>query len=134
MGEQSVIMERNWTSVGAEFREGDDQTRLEAAIDALEWESVEGSKPAMPGLCIKDVIAQLRIPKVDLVAYRGGGDLTYPDGDSGGRAYYALYGIQGHYKNGRARVYVLDQGGVATPVCSDFWPNVEGGDADAGSV
>lgn len=114
-------MERNWTSVGAEFRQGDDQARVERAIAGLAWEPVEGAKPAMPGLCIRDVIRELRIPKVDKIAI-GTTALIYPDGDSGGNAYYSLYGIQGHYKNGRARVYVLDTGGRAIPVCSDFYP------------
>ena len=114
-------MERTWTSIGAPYVEGR-EAQINRAIDALAWESVEGEKPMMPALAIGDAIKQLRLPKVSRVAIATT-DLTYPDGDCG-RAYYALYGIEANYKNGRARLYLLDRGSESIPVCSDFYPAV----------
>ena len=116
-------MKRTWTDVGAALLrrvrlEGPDgyptrarisRAKVEAGIRGLRWRSVEGSHPASQGLAISAAIREFRIPKVDSVAY------------SSALAPYDLIGIQGHYTNGRARVYIVDTGSSLTPVASDFW-------------
>lgn len=87
------------------------QPLVEKAIAALEWETVEGDKPMMPALSISECIKQLRLPRVSQVAI------------SSDLAPYGFYGIESRYSNGRARVYVLDQGGILLPLASDFWPD-----------
>jgi len=34
-----------------------------------------------------------------------------------------VLGIEGNYKNGRARAYLLDIGTEVVVLASDFWPN-----------
>lgn len=113
-------MKRTWTQTGAEYTSGDDRERVERAIEALQWEPVAGSKPMMPALGISEAIKQLRLPKVTQIAISGA-SLDYPDGDDG-IAYYALYGIECNYADGRCRVYLLDEGSKLTVLASDFWP------------
>jgi hypothetical protein len=121
-------MQRTWTDVGRVMYEpGTDdyerpkdetgqhftQDMIVGAIDALDWQPTEGvtTLPMVPGLGIKHAITELRIPKVSHFAI------------GNGLAPYGLYGIEGHYKNGRARVYVIDRGSDLLPVASDFWGN-----------
>jgi hypothetical protein len=103
-------MERTWTNIGAEYVTDDNRTHVEHAIEKLAWRTPEGEFPAMPGLGIKAVISELRLPKVSRVAI------------SHDLAPYGLYGIEANYKNGCARVYVVDKGSNLIPICSDFWP------------
>lgn len=114
-------MERTWTDIGKQDLASiapDDSDEIQRAlversIENLTWESVEGAKPMLPGLGIKECIKQLRLPKVSQVAI------------SHDLAPYGFYGIEARYKNGRARVYVLDRGTDLIPLASDFWPNEE---------
>jgi hypothetical protein len=108
---------RTWTTIGAEvvgvaLEDGTalDRQRLEAAIAGLEWRSAGVELPMMPGQMVLATVRQLRIPKVSAVAI------------SSELAPYGLYGVEGNYANGRARIYVVDQGTGAVPVASDFWP------------
>jgi hypothetical protein len=101
-------MTRTWTTTGADYV-GDRET-FARLFAGLEWEPVEGAKPAMPGLSIKEAIRELRIPKVTRIAI------------SNELAPYGLYGIEGNYKNGRALVYLVDRGTEIIPVASDFFP------------
>lgn len=105
-------MARTWTTVGAELV--DDRGRFARLFEALEWETVEGAKPMLPALNISETIKDLRIPRVSRVAI------------SHDLAPYGLYGIEGHYKDGRARVYVVDLGTKLVPVASDHWPGPDG--------
>lgn len=115
----AATYERTWTETGREaydatLENGDDLSpaHVAAAVAALNWKpvTVETYVPAMPGLAIKNAIAELRIPKV--TAYAISNEL----------APYGLYGIEGNYRNGRARVYLLDRGADALVIASDFWP------------
>ena len=67
----------------------------------------------MPGMVINKMIQELRIPKVSAIAI------------SNDLAPYGFYGIEGHFKNGRVRIYFIDSGTVMTPVASDHWPAPE---------
>jgi hypothetical protein len=84
--------------------------RIEQAIINLTWEPAKGEKPMSPALGIKAVIEECGIPKVDEIAI--GHEL----------APYGFYGIHGHYRDGDARVYVLDRGHDLVPLCVDFTP------------
>ncbi|MCA1571180.1 MAG: hypothetical protein LC798_12855 [Chloroflexi bacterium] len=112
-------MERNWTSTGEPYTSGEDRQRVERAIERLRWETAEGQKAMMPAFGIGEMIRQLALPKVSKIAI-GGFDLEYPDGDSGGTAHYALYGVECHYRDGCARVYGLDRGSEIVVLRSDF--------------
>lgn len=114
------MTQRNWTAIGAPYTGDADRERVERVIDALTWREPPCDVPALPGLAINKAIRELGIPKVSRIAYDGA--ITYPDGDSGGTAYYGLYGIEGNYANGRAQVYLLDTGGACTVLRSDFTP------------
>ncbi len=103
----AALCERTWTHIGSAYTSGDDRGRAERAIMGLRWQSAGGSHPAMPGMGISAAIEQLRLPKVDEIAYNGG-YIQYPDG--GETCHGSIYGIQCHYSNGRVRVYVLDIG------------------------
>lgn len=65
--------------------------------------------PMVPGLGIQHAIAELRIPKVSQIAV------------SSELAPHGFYGIEGNYKNGRARVYIIDMGTHLIPLASDFF-------------
>jgi len=112
---------RTWTTVGEDAYEFEledgtvlDQAVVAAAIDALEWQDVpkrgKTRLAAMPALGITAAIEELRIPKVSKFSI------------STDLAPYGLYGIEGNYSNGRARIYVLDRGSDLLPMASDFWP------------
>ena len=105
-------MARTWTTVGTELV--DDQERFGRLFERLEWEPAAGEKPMGPGLAILEVVKELRIPRVARIAI------------SHELAPHGLYGIEGHYKDGRARVYVVDLGTKLVPVASDHWPEPAG--------
>lgn len=124
VAEATKPTQRNWTSTGAAMvaRLGG---RREVAAEAgrLEWQTVpEGGSLTvgfMPGEAINAAIRELRIPKVSAVAISGfERPAASPDEDG---FYPGFYGIEGNYKNGRARVYVLDLGTCLQPLFSDFW-------------
>jgi len=105
---------RAWTTVGVEEVDGDEtREAFSRAVVALVWMDVSQGQEltvgAIPGLNITEIIRELRIPKVSAVAI------------SNQLAPYGLYGIEGNYKNGRARVYVIDRGSDCLPIASDFW-------------
>lgn len=104
-------MQRNYTTVGADYTDTPHKKKsLAAAIDALEWREAKGPIPMMQGLAIKAAVEEFKIPKVTQAAvhgsFRGLG----------------LLGIEAHYSNGRARIYLLDRGSDALVLASDFFP------------
>lgn len=127
--------ERTWTTVGEEhigtvhLEGGELLTRelVEKAIEDLDWVDVVATLtlPAMPGFTIRNAVEQLGIPKVSKIAWCCHAvddpefDERYP------LAPYGFYGIEGNYSNGRARVYVLDLGGDASPLCSELFTEEE---------
>jgi len=105
----TMVHERNWTKIGKDYTEGKED-RVGAIFDRMEW-SMPESMAMMPGLGIKECIKQLRLPKVTNVAV------------SHEMAPFGLIGVECNYKNGRARVFALDQGCEIVILCSDFYPN-----------
>lgn len=102
------IADLNWTEVG----KGVNQGEVLNQIAQLEWHPVTSetmSLPMAPGEAIKKLISEFRIPKVSAIAYNGILQNRY-----------GFYGIEGNYKNGRARIYVMDKGSVLTPVASEL--------------
>jgi hypothetical protein len=127
------IVERTITNVGARYTAGDRLAQVEEQIEALEWHELPDdgalSAPFMPGEAIKAAIAQLRLPKVSRIAWNGA--LAFHDDPEQDGEYPGLCGIEANYRNGRARVYIVDNGTEILPVVSDFWPKVP---ADAGTA
>jgi len=102
-------MKRTWTTVGTEYT-GDPQ-KIEAILSRLEWQKLPCELGMMPGENIKEFIREFKVPKVSHVAV------------SHEMAPFGLYGIRGHYKDGMAQVYVIDEGMQLTPIASDFFPD-----------
>ena len=106
-------MKRNWTSVGADYNDTPEQKKhLSDIFDGLSWgELKQGlSLPMGPGMAIEEAIKELRIPKPSHYAL------------SNELAPYGLIAIRGHFKNGRADVYLLDEGHQCVVLASDFHP------------
>ena len=106
-------MTRTYTNIGTTYNGTDHlKAKLTAAITDLDWQPLKGglSVAMMPGEGIKSCIKELKIPKVSHIAI------------SHELAPYGLYGIRGHYKNGDAQIYVVDEGCSIVVVASDFWP------------
>ena len=102
-------MQRTWTKVGVEFTQNK-QDHISEIIKRLEWHPLPCEMGMMPGEGIKAAIRQLKIPKVSRVAC------------SHELAPLGLLAIEGNYKNGRGRVYLVDSGTEVTPIVTDFFP------------
>lgn len=103
-------MERTWTQVGREHTEGK-ESELAEMFERLDWQTIPCTLPMAPGEGLKEVIKELRIPKVSHVAY------------SHELAPYGLMGVKAHYKNGDATIYMVDEGSEIVIVASDFYSN-----------
>jgi|SRR5208283_3048140 len=97
---------RNWTEVGKEY----DHEVIIRTIDSLEWKALPLTLDFMNGEGIKAAIKGFRIAKVSHVA-------TSP-----AMAPCGFFGIRGHFANGDAEFYLIDEGSELVPVCSDFHP------------
>lgn len=102
-------MQRTWTKVGEEYSKGK-QEQIAEFIKRLEWQTLPCEMGMMPGDGIKAAIAKFRIPHVSQVAV------------SSEMAPLGLYAVEGKYKNGRARLYMVDAGTEITPIATDFFP------------
>ena len=103
-------MRVDWMKVGKEHWKGN-QERIINICESAEWTHIpkEGITIAMmPALGIEGVIKEFKIPKVSHIAILR--DL----------APFGLYGIRGHYKNGDADIFVVDEGDHISPLCSFF--------------
>ncbi len=109
--ETVVIGKRiDWMTVGKEYNETDEQkTRLKNIFATEEWQEIGSgiTVGAMPGLTIKEIIREFKIPKVSHIAI------------SRTMSPLGLYGIRGHYKNGTVNLWVVDSGDVSTPVACE---------------
>lgn len=115
-------MTRTWTKVGrpAYGYVGTDRgerpsitrqagrRRIEAAIERLDWGEIPAQLPMGPGMGIMAAVKELRLPRVSAIAI------------SNELAPYSLYGIEANYRDGRARIYILDRGSDLLPLASDF--------------
>ncbi len=102
-------MERTFTQVGKEHTEGKEE-ELAGMFDRLDWQTIPCTMAMAPGEGLKAVIKEMRIPKVDRVAY------------SHELAPYGLMAVQAHYKNGDATIYMADEGSNIVILASDFYP------------
>ena len=107
-------MERTYTNVG---KEEATLEQIDEAVKTLNWLelSKEKSLPMAQGLAIKEVVKKCRIPKVSHIAYHG---MIH-----GSSCPYGFYGIKAKYKNGKAVIYLLDNGCEVVIMASDFYPN-----------
>lgn len=116
-------MRRTWTETGAEYVERLGQRSVEHEIEAMEWtikpEGGSTTVAAMPGMAINALIQELQLPKVTGFAISG---FERPGGPETDGFYPGFYGIEANYRNGRARIYVLDVGSTLIPLVSDFFP------------
>ena len=103
-------MERTWTEVGKEHTATKEQ-EIGAILDRMEWQTIPCTMGAMQGMGIKEAVKQLGIPKVSHVA------------DSHELAPLGLLGIKGEYSNGKATVYLVDEGISVVVIATDFYPN-----------
>jgi hypothetical protein len=120
-------MQRTWTETGAEYVERLGKRSVEHEIEAMEWtikpEGGSATVAMMPGMAINKVIEEFRLPKVTGFAISGFERPGVPDVSEG--FYPGFYGIEANYRNGRARIYVLDVGSTLIPLASDFFPAEE---------
>jgi len=101
-------VKRHWTQVGIYYTQGK-RPMISEAIDHMKWQTIPCDMAFSPGEGIKAAIQHFHIPKVSQVAC------------SHDLAPYGLLGIQGHYKNGVSRIYILDIGTQLVPICSDIY-------------
>ncbi|MES1975741.1 MAG: hypothetical protein V4472_25060 [Pseudomonadota bacterium] len=119
--------EQNWTTVGAPYSTNPKyRSRILRDAKTLTWVDVSDgathSLPMMPGEGIKAMIAQCHLPKVSKVGY---GCVAFGGNQEDGFGDLGLYGVECHYRNGRAVVYAVDRGSDMLMVLSEFWPKVE---------
>jgi hypothetical protein len=112
----TINRQRTWTKIGADYTASIEHVWA-AKFDELEWITLpkDGKGLTLPmcqGEAIKAAIKELRIPKVSHIAWNG----VYGSG-------YGVYGIRGHYKNGAAEIFILDEGSRIVVLCSDLYPN-----------
>ena len=105
-------MERTYTHVGKDEATPE---QIDKAILTLDWLELakEKSLPMAQGLAIKEVVKRLRVPNVSHVAYHG---MIH-----GSSCPYGFYGIKAKYKNGKAVIYLLDNGCEVVIMASDFY-------------
>lgn len=104
-------MRRDYMSVGAKYiQEGPARRKFEAAVDRLEWKEFKlGTKEAfMSAMGIREAIKYYRIC----------GASHYAISDD--MSPYGFFAILGHFTNGMAQVYILDQGDILIPLAVDF--------------
>lgn len=113
-----TTVNRVWTDVGDEAITAayatrgtqpdldDVRARLAEQFGELKWQEPNGSFPLSPGMALKTIIKELRVPAVSAVAING--YLNLPDGPE--TATYCVHGVDGTYRNGRVLIYVLDMG------------------------
>lgn len=117
---------RDWMTIAQEGGQLFEQReRIELMIERLKWQEhpLPDKLPMSPGLAIKKIISEFTVPKVSAVALSDD-DLIIPDGDDGERAYLAMYGIEGNYRNGRVRLYVIDFGSHLNVAAADVYEPV----------
>ncbi len=102
---------RHWTDIGnpsVELLGG--QPRISEAIDRIAWHPVRTPAPFSQGYAIRAAIQHFRMRRV------------IQWGDANALAPYGLLGIEATYQNGRVRLYLLDSGSDAVPLCTDVFP------------
>jgi hypothetical protein len=111
--EEVYIMRRDYTEIGQ--KEGYTKEIVDKGIASIDaWiDTTKGSTslPMSQGMAIKEVIKELRIPKVSRVAIHGA--------ICGAEGMYGLYGIHAEYKAEFVTIYIADNGCEVIPVAMD---------------
>jgi hypothetical protein len=105
-------LKRTWTEVGVEYTR-DKQRDIAAMIERMEWRTLPCEMGMGPGMAIKEAIKAFKIPRPSRVA------------TSNEMATYSLIAVEGNYKNGRAQIFMVDDGVSVTPICTDFYAKEE---------
>ena len=110
-----MIRTRTWTETGTEHTGTPEARRqVERAIERLQWSVRPGNDiPMIASEALNLLIREFEIPNVSVCAI------------SNELAPYGFYGIEGHYTNGRVRLYVVDTGARLVPVANDLWSTPE---------
>ncbi len=102
---------RHWTDIGTPNVEAlGGQAQISAAIERIVWHPVGTPAPFSQGYAIRAAIQEFRMPRVTQW------------GDTHALAPYGLLGVEALYRNGRVRLYLLDTGSDAVPLCTDLLP------------
>ena len=104
-------MKRTWTEIGQEYTL-DKKEVIAAMIERMDWRTLPCEMGMGPGMAIKEAIKDFKIPKPSRVAM------------SNEMAPYGLIAVEGNYKNGRAQIFMVDDGVSVTPICSNFYATV----------
>ena len=110
--EASPAFTRSWTTVATHYTDNK-RDQLAALFADLRWEAFPSTSSFSVGHLAKIFISTLKTPLPLEIAV------------SHQLAPYGLVGLHIPYKNGRAKVYILDQGDTALILASDFWPTPE---------
>jgi hypothetical protein len=105
-------MKRTWTEVGEEYTR-DKQEVIAAMIERIMWRALPCEMGMGPGMAIKKAIKAFKIPRPSRIA------------TSNEMAPYGLIAVEGNYKNGRAHIFLVDDGVSVTPICTDFYAKEE---------
>lgn len=102
-------MQRIWTNVGKLYTDGC-HSCWEKAFHKIIWckETIPDEMSSSSLLTIKEIIKKLQVPKVSNIGINN---------------QIGIYGIEGNYQNGKARIYLLGSGSNVTVIASDFWPH-----------
>jgi len=106
-------MKRTFTEVGK--RNGYEQEEIEQAIKNVEWEDFRKTDlPFCQGEALKSVISQCNIPLSKIVKMSLHGVIKNTHG---------FYALEVNYSNGKAYIYIADNGCEICIVASDFISN-----------
>ena len=97
-------MNLNWTKVG-EVYSRDNQEKLAQIFKQMRWLKPGEQIPSMVAIAINGAIREFRIPATRIAI-------------SHDMVPFGLYCIEGKYKNGTARIFLVDDGTTITPIAS----------------
>lgn len=106
-------MERNFTKVGSDYS----KKEIDSAIkNQINWEAFRKENlPFCQGECLKVVIKECNIPLSKIVNMSLHGVIKNTHG---------FYALEVNYKNGKAFIYIADNGCSSCVVASDFFESV----------
>lgn len=108
---RGVYMTRTYTEVG---KEEYTQEEIEESIKQIRWEDFRKTNlPFSQGECLKNIIKECNIPlsKINKMSLHG----AIKDS-------HGFYALDVNYKNGKAYIYIADNGCSSCVVASDFIP------------
>lgn len=103
----------NYTNAGKEA--GYTEEEIIEAVERIDWEPFRTSNlPFSQGECLKTVIKECKIPLSKITRLSLHGVI---------KSSHGFYGLDVNYANGRALIFIADNGCSACPVAVDFTPN-----------